>query len=413
MLLSFYFRFVVVVQLYEIKESEEQKVAINNSFIAAAEHFSAKLTKTISKNEGYNFVISPVSEVLALSLLGSSSDTTALKEIKDTIGLTPENNKREEFQFFVDNLHAKANVTLKILTGLFINANIPIKNEFRMLSTNFFKIKLDSVNYSHPYGASAKINSWLEQETDFKIDNLVDFDKINESTSMIVTNAVYFKAKWLNKFCAEKTVENTFSTSDGDKQNVPMMYTDSSFITGPISDLSASFIELPYEDTQFSMIIILPYKVDGLEEVEDCLATMTLTQILSNGNYMPVRLGMPKFQIKTELEMTNALNEMGVNAMFTESDYFSRISDNATHVSLFLQKSYIDVNEQGTVASGIVGFQSASLVNENIYPQMPTFSVDRPFHYKIIKYVNETSTESIVLFAVLLFSNVKLSNITK
>ncbi|XP_043468663.1 uncharacterized protein LOC122502589 [Leptopilina heterotoma] len=369
-------------------------------FTKAAENFSARLTRIISKNETENVVTCPVGEVIALSLLGSSSYLTALTEIKDAMGITPEVNTREEFQFFIDNLHVNTSVTLKILTGLFINSKVPIISEFKNLSMDFFKIKVDSIDYSDAYGAAIKINSWLEEETDFEIDNILDFEKVNESTSMIVTNVVNFRGNWLNGFDTDSTVINTFSTSDGDKQNVPMMYTNNSFITGSVSDLNASFIELPYEDTLFSMIIILPNEVNGLEEVEDKLATMTIKELRQNGKNETVRLSMPRFEIETELEMTSALNKMGVNAIFTDSDYFDRISKNATHVSQFLQKSCINVNEQGTVASGVVGFQSASLVVDGTnYSEVPTFVVDRPFHYKIIKNVNDDSGESIVLFA--------------
>lgn len=62
-------------------------------------------------------------------------------------------------------------------------------------------------------------------------------------------------------------------------------------------------IEIPYQNTNMSMIILLPYEADGLQALEEILTSNRLNRMLKKLERQPVKVEIPKFKIDTEINL--------------------------------------------------------------------------------------------------------------
>ena len=82
----------------------------------------------------------------------------------------------------------------------------------------------------------------------------------------MLTNAVYFKGDWVRQFNSKKTQEQDFTVSAERKVKAPLMYQPARFGYGV--ERTFEVLELPYSGQEFSMVVLLPKKVDGLQALE-------------------------------------------------------------------------------------------------------------------------------------------------
>ncbi|XP_068914664.1 alaserpin-like [Tenebrio molitor] len=116
------------------------------------------------------------------------------------------------------------------------------------------------------------MNSWVEKETENKINNMVDSKLLDELTRIILINALYFKGDWTEKFYLCNTQKNNFYKTKNDAVEVDTMASrPSQFFRICMSlDLNAKLLELPINGDS-SMVFVLPNERDGLAYLENKL----------------------------------------------------------------------------------------------------------------------------------------------
>jgi serine protease inhibitor len=133
-------------------------------------------------------------------------------------------------------------------------------------------------------------------------------------------------------------------------------------------------------------------QVEGLDDIEKQLDGAMINDITSGMNLMrwKVDLILPKFTIKSDLDLKTALLDLGVTDMFDKSAAdFSGITGRPNiYVSNALHKAYVEVNEEGTEASASTGI---SYVPTSILLETQV-KVDRPF----LMIVKERSTGAVL-----------------
>ena len=112
-----------------------------------------------------------------------------------------------------------------------------------------------SISRPPPRGARVVINDAISEQTEERIIDLIPEGVITDLTRLVLTNAVYFKANWLNEFNPEATADGTFETAVGNEVTVPMMHTTirTRYVDG--DNYVAAW--LPYVGDA-TMIVILP-----------------------------------------------------------------------------------------------------------------------------------------------------------
>lgn len=142
-----------------------------------------------------------------------------------------------------------------------------------------------------------------------------------------------------------------------------------------------TFIKLPYEGDQLSMIIALPYTESGkpmpsitdqiLCHVRDAMVNTTLDTV-----------AIPKFRLHYTKSLIEPLKELGIIDMFDSNaaDFEKLRKENDVYVSDVMHKAVIKVNEVGTTASA----STAVKLNPLSAGTSTNFVADHPFAFYIV-----------------------------
>src|SRR5262249_26696863 len=146
--------------------------------------------------------------------------------------------------------------------------------------------------------ARQAINAWVEKQTQDKIKDLLKPGILNNLTRLVLTNAIYFKAAWSEPFNAKNTKPVDFLVGGVQKAPVPMMRHSQRTRFMETDDFSA--LELPYEQRELSMIVLLPKKADGLAALEKTLTDDQLQKCFAKLSERQVDIQLPKFKTTAE-----------------------------------------------------------------------------------------------------------------
>jgi serpin B len=233
---------------------------------------------------------------------------------------------------------------------------------------------LDFMNAPEP--SRLIINQWVLDQTNGKIKDLLPPGSITMQTALVLTNAIYFKADWLNPFNPDSTHDGAFTQLGGAQVNVPMMTQDSSFGYWKGDDVEA--VSLPYKGESTSMIILLP-KLESFAAFENSLSAAKLSEMLTNLQPTFMILTLPKFSYSAEYGLSAALKELGISDAFTDAADLSGMDGKRDlFISDVVHKAFVAVDEKGTEAAAATGV----IVGTTALPAME-LRVDHPFIYLI------------------------------
>src|SRR6185295_5329800 len=132
---------------------------------------------------------------------------------------------------------------------------------FLQLSKDAYGAGLEELDFAGATDQSRKtINDWVAKETQDRIKDLLPEGSIANDTRLVLTNAIYFKANWAEAFSAKATKKEDFKVGGGKTVKVDMMHT--SEMLNFVETDAFQMLELPYEQNQLSMLVLLPRKVD-------------------------------------------------------------------------------------------------------------------------------------------------------
>ncbi|XP_064930151.1 glia-derived nexin isoform X1 [Columba livia] len=271
-----------------------------------------------------------------------------------------------------------------IANAVFAKNGFKMEVPFVTRNKEVFQCSVKSVDFEDPNAACDSINQWVKNETRGMIDQVVAPDDIDGSlTRLVLVNAVYFKGLWKSRFRPENTKKRPFYGADGKIYQVPMLSQLSIFRCGTTStpnELWYNIIELPYHGEMISMLIALPTEnKTPLSAIIPHISTKTIGSWMTTMVAKRVQVILPKFTAVAETDLKDPLKALGITDMFDQSKAnFAKITrTEGLHVSHVLQKTKIEVSEDGTKASAAT---TAILIARS---SPPWFIVDRPFVFFI------------------------------
>lgn len=138
-------------------------------------------------------------------------------------------------------------------------------------------VEIIPVNFNSVEESGFIINNWIANATKNQIASVYRADALR-GTRLLLANTIYFRSQW--KYVFTDVSNERFETTEKLAKTIPMMRTTLELRAGGITlqdgTTKAQFIELPYDDENFSMILILPEQRHRLDDVIRLMTEMIL-----------------------------------------------------------------------------------------------------------------------------------------
>jgi serpin B len=237
--------------------------------------------------------------------------------------------------------------------------------------------------------ARVRINAWVEERTRERIKDLIPPGGVNSVTTLVLTNAVYFKGDWATEFDKERTRDAEFRGLS-ETTTVPMMSRRGDY--GYFENEEAQVLEMPYEGGDLSMVVLLP-RIEGavgLEALERALTPENVDAWLGTVREREVTVQIPRFTMTWgTAKLNDYLIALGMPSAFSSgADFAGMSAAGDLFISGVFHKAFVEVNEQGTEAAAATGVVMAKT---SAAPPL-VFRADHPFVFMI----REVSTGSVL-----------------
>ncbi|XP_003377380.1 serine protease inhibitor family protein [Trichinella spiralis] len=268
-----------------------------------------------------------------------------------------------------------------------------------------FKADVDLMDFSNGAAAAEKINRWVANETNDKIQNLIPLDVLDEMTCLVLVNAIYFKGNWQTRFARESTSKQYFSVDQNTNKLVDMMHVNDTFRHAEYEQFQ--ILQLPYENSKLAMCVLLPKEKFGLEKLASQLSGEQLLDYMEEMISKKVSITFPKFKLEETLPLKKILLQLGLTSMFDHSmaDFSMMTGDRSVIVSDAFHKAQIEVivpivhnthytgrlfvNEEGSEASAATAVVAMLRSAQHVAPPA-VFIADHPFMFLIADMQTQT-----------------------
>jgi serpin B len=380
---------------YGPSDEEIPKITLNKKaaeIIKADQAFGFELFREVyTLSEKENIMISPLSVSYALGMTYNGAAGTTFEAFNDVLhfGDLTTQEVNESYKDLMDQLvHLDEQVEFSLANSIWYRLGFSVLSEFIKTNKDYFDAGVEEIDFNDPQTVEV-INQWIEDKTNGKIKDMLDF--IPTEAVMYLINAIYFNATWKYEFEKGDTYEGDFNLANGTRCKVDYMRVTGNFSYTSNEDFTA--VELPYGDSTFSMVVMVP---SGEQEVSDLVTKLDDVHWVSwfdNSSLRGVRIDLPKFKYDFKELLNTPLINLGLGVAFSESAAdFTRINPAGDlFISRVIHQTFIDVQEEGTEAAAAtiveISFNSIEGGGSPIY-----FRADKPFLYLI----KENSTGAIV-----------------
>lgn len=340
------------------------------------------------RSENGNLILSPFSISLALAMTYAGARGETESQMAQALHFAPQEQLHPAFNS-LDQTLTKQTINLdkdqeplqlNIANAVWAEQTFTFLKEYLDVIARNYGAGIhisDFINNAEP--TRKEINNWVSDKTEEKIKNLLPEDSVGPDTRMVLVNAIYFKADWLDQFEEKDTREIPFNLLDDSQVTVPMMG-QSMFIPYTSGD-GYQAVELPYAGNTAAMQIIVPDQ-GRFEGIESALTVDLLNDITSRLNQTSVILRMPKFEFESSFSLTDALKDLGMPAAFdrNSADFSGMTGDKDLFIGNVIHKAFVKVDEEGTEAAA-----ATAVLMEGTGALMSdvTLVVDRPFIFLI------------------------------
>lgn len=375
-------------------QKDPQKISLQKKsaeILRADKAFGFEIFREVlALSDADNIMISPISISYALGMTYNGAAGTTLDAFNRVLhfeGLSA----REVNESYQDLMNQMVNldeqVKFSIANSIWYRTGFQVLDEFVQTNKEFFDAAVREIDFSDPLTLKI-INQWIEDNTNGKIREMLDY--IPGNAVMYLINAIYFNAKWKYEFVKEDTYEGDFNGINGAIYQADYMRISGNFTYTVNEEFTA--VELPYGDSTFSMVVMVPSEGKEVTELVAILDTVRWDSWFVNSTFRGVRIDLPRFKYGYKDLLNEPLINLGLGVAFNAEADFTRINPGGgLYISRVIHQTFIDVQEEGTEAAAatiVELYKNGGGGGGNpIY-----FKADKPFLYVI----KENSTGAIL-----------------
>ena len=350
--------------------------------VNANNQFAFDLYSELDKAEDGNIFYSPYSISAALAMTYEGAKGQTADEMKFVFHFPESSTLRPNFAAIYNEINKKdKSYELRTGNALWIQYDYPLLEDYKNRVEKYYGGKAANVDFVKETEKSRQtINSFIEEQTNDKIKDLIPQGVLSELTRLVLTNAIYFKGTWEWEFDKSDTREQDFKITPEDIVKTPMMYMDpekARFNYVNTGDLQ--ILELPYKDEEISMLVLLP--AENLDSIESSLTLEKLEEWKSQMQETKLdAIYFPKFEFDTKYTLNENLKALGMPTAFGMNADFSGIDGTDwLFISSVIHQAFVKVDEKGTEAAAAtaVVMELKGIMPQNI------FRVDHPFIFII------------------------------
>ena len=345
---------------------------------------SVKMTDMLSAEAfGKNIMFSPTSLNFALGMIAEGAKGETKEVLSAYLGTSDFASYAKEY---LDKIQAYNTEDesygyqskVKIADAVWVDDGLTLQEKFKNTVSNSFGAEVKAVDFSATEETCDIINSWCDKNTEGLIPKIITPDLINDNTGLCLTNSLYFEAGWSGEPWNVSDTEENFGKIEKTKY---MTCTGDQYYE---NDKSTAFGR-DYANG-LSFIGILPND-EGDFNLED----LDIGGLLkSNPEYDAVDCKMPKLNFETSTVLNDMLSNLGLDNIFSSNADFSGIADQNVNVDTILQKTKLELDENGTKAAAVTAVNmecmSAAVEDE---PIIKTVELTRPFAFLIYDRNND------------------------
>jgi serpin B len=330
---------------------------------------------------GTNVVVSPTSVAIALALMEPGTVGDATDQLHRLLAI----DDPDAFHAAMAALEAHlvslsvtdddgGELAVRVANAAWLQQGYPFEASYLEAIGTHYGPVLYAVDYQRdPEAVAAEINRFVAEVTRDRIQDLIGPGVLDVDTVLTLVNALYLKASWLEPFAPEATAEGTFTLADGSQVTVPLMHGSSDSATrgdgwvaatkGYVGGLAIQFV-LPDEGR--------------FDEVAGRLAEVVAEHEARRGD--PGPLVLPRFETRFAVELTPALQALGLTAPYAEGHLLGIADDRRLVLDAAVHETFLAVDEEGTEAAAA----TALVMRVTSAPMDPVPVVlDRPFLLRI------------------------------
>ena len=345
-----------------------------------------------------NLFFSPYSISLALAMTYAGASGNTEKQMAEALHFTlPQDRLHPAMNALDQEIASNAQTNnnkddgfrLNIANGIWGQTGFPFLSDYLDLLAQNYGAGMHLADFVHAADASRKaINDWVAQQTQGKITDLFPPGSLDNTTRLVLANAIYFKAAWDSPFDSNGTKNEPFTLLDGSQSSVPMMHSKSetAYLYSQGSNYQA--VGLPYADSNVMMVVLMPAP-GKFNDFEAGLTDAQLDGILTGMTNEQLDLSMPKFKVESELDLKSTLAALGMPDAFDNAADFSGMDGKKDlFVADVLHKAYVNVDENGTEAAAATGVIMGMMAMPP--QQVKNVMIDHPFLFLLFDSQTKT-----------------------
>lgn len=357
--------------------------------------FSNRLMQLLITNaeQRENIALSPSRLQTILIILANWAQPSIQKQILEVFGIDVMDINEANILFNKERLTIKSfweeddDYAPHIEQTLFLWLKKSFSFNERAISvlSDIYNVILRRVDFQNPT-TKTTIDKTIEQATHGLYKRMES--KLDPLTQILITDVLYFKAKWETQFDSEVTKDRFFYGTYG-KTKIPMMK-HRGFM--PYCETpTCQIIQLHYqcsckEERSFSMRIYLPKK--------GCTHLQILKEVCNNDYSLnlkeqDVKLTLPRFSVTSNVDMHKLLYHIGLGDIYETTDIIPKLVKNIK-LEVFLQQTKIKVNEDGSEAVALTILCDGGCLPPPESENTILMKVNHPFIFEIAEDFSNT-----------------------
>lgn len=345
--------------------------------------FAASLPRFLGSSGGENRVYSPLNVYLALGMLAEITEGDSRAQILSLLDCPDLETLRSRASSLWNANYRDDGASASILaSSVWLDEDVTLRQE--ALDT------LAQIYYASSYQGqmgSEELNralrTWLNDQTGGLLENQIGDISLDAQTIMALATTIYFRARWRDEFADRCTESGTFHGAAGDVECdfMHQSHSQNYYWADRFSAISRGL------ESGGEMWLLLP---DEDVSVDDLLASGEAAEfLLRSGDwekqkFLVVNLSLPKFDVSSQLDLKQGLQELGVTDVFDcERSDFSPLAEHAEgiYVTRVQHDARAAIDEEGVTAAAytvIPAAGSAMPPEEEV-----DFVLDRPFLFAV------------------------------